>query len=135
MGVLIDTCVWVEVERGRLSAADVAAFTGKEPVFISPVTIAELQFGVETAARPEIRQVRSSALARLKRKPLLRIDGDTGIIAGQLNVSLQKMGRSADHRIHDVWLAAQAIQHSFGFLTLNRKDFKDIPGLRLIGWE
>jgi hypothetical protein len=28
MGYLIDTCVWVAVERGRVRPADVAAVTG-----------------------------------------------------------------------------------------------------------
>ena len=49
MGFLIDTCVWIDVERGALSPADVATFTRDEPVFLSPVTIAELKFGAELA--------------------------------------------------------------------------------------
>jgi len=44
MGILIDTSIWVDVERGALSPAEVAAVTGLEPVYISPVTIAELRF-------------------------------------------------------------------------------------------
>ena len=42
MGFLMDTCVWIDVERGLLAPADVAAFTGDDPVYLSPVTIAEL---------------------------------------------------------------------------------------------
>ncbi|MHB8382270.1 MAG: hypothetical protein ACYDC3_08005 [Candidatus Binataceae bacterium] len=53
MGFLIDTCVWIDVERGNLAPADVDALTASEEIF----------------------------------------------------------------------------QHSFGFLTRNRKDFDDIPGL------
>ena len=55
MGFLIDTCVWIEVERGAAAPADVAAFTGQDPVFLSPVTLAELTFGVEMATDPKIR--------------------------------------------------------------------------------
>jgi predicted nucleic acid-binding protein len=51
MGVLIDTDIWVDVERGALAPADIAAVTGAEPVFLSPVTIAELKFGAEPAPR------------------------------------------------------------------------------------
>lgn len=32
-------------------------------------------------------------------------------------------------------LASQAVQHGFRFLTHNRKDFADIPGLQLIVWS
>jgi predicted nucleic acid-binding protein len=53
VGFLIDTCVWIDVERGALAPADVAAFTGDEPVYLSPVTIAELKFGAEVAAMHE----------------------------------------------------------------------------------
>ena len=41
-GYLADTGIWLEVERGRLSAADLAAIIGNAPVYGSPITIAEL---------------------------------------------------------------------------------------------
>ena len=47
MGFLIDTCIWIDVEQGMLAPADVAAITGNAPVYLSPITIAELKFGVE----------------------------------------------------------------------------------------
>ena len=133
MGFLIDTCVWIDVERGVLAPADVAAFTGDEPVYLSPVTIAELKFGVE-APDARIRQKRLSALARLRRKPLLPIDGDTGEIFGQLAAQLKTAARKPRHRVQDLWLASLAIQHSYRFLTRNRADFEDIPGLDLVAY-
>ncbi len=33
MGVILDTSIWVDVERGRLSPGDVARITGDEPVY------------------------------------------------------------------------------------------------------
>jgi len=74
LGFLIDTCIWVAVERGALAPADVALFTGTEAVYISPVTIAELKFGAENTSDLSIRQKRQAALHRLKRKPILHID-------------------------------------------------------------
>ena len=69
---------------------------------------------------------------RLKKKPCLRIDEETGSIFGNLSAQLRKSGRSADFRIHDVWIASQAIQHGYALLTGNRKDFQDIPGLQVL---
>jgi predicted nucleic acid-binding protein len=132
VGFLIDTCVWIDVERGALAPADVAGFTGDEPVYLSPVTIAELQFGAEAADDARIRQKRLSALARLRRKPLLPIDGDTGEVFGRLAAQLKAAARKPRHRIQDLWLASQAIQHSYGLLTRNKEDFEDIPGLDLL---
>ena len=132
MGVVIDTCIWIDVERGRLSPADVQGFTGSEPVFMSPVTIAELTYGAEVAADDNVRQRRIAALERLKKKPTLIIDEETGVIFGRLSASLKSRMRRADFTIQDLWIASLAIQHGFSVLTRNVRDFEDIPGLQLI---
>jgi|WetSurMetagenome_2_1015567.scaffolds.fasta_scaffold135084_3 predicted nucleic acid-binding protein len=132
MGVIVDTCIWIDVERGTISPADVARYTKEEPVFISPVSIAELSYGSEIAATEAIRQKRLAALHRMKKKPSLNIDEETGEIFGSLAAHLKKAGRTADYRIQDVWIGSQAIQHGYRLLTRNRGDFQDIPGLDLI---
>jgi len=135
MGFLIDTCIWIDVERGALAPADVADITGNEPVYLSPVTIAELKFGAENAPTADLRQKRLAALARLKSKPLLVINEITGEIFGDLAAQIKKSGAQHHHRVQDLWLASQAIQHGYRFLTHNRKDFADIPGLSLMVWK
>ncbi|OHD79915.1 MAG: hypothetical protein A3J97_14780 [Spirochaetes bacterium RIFOXYC1_FULL_54_7] len=132
MGWLIDTCIWVDVERGRASPADVERYTGKAPVYLSPVTIAELAYGVENSPDPGTRNKRLAALNRLRKKPVLHITEETGLVLGPLVFSLAKSGRATQHRIQDLWIAAQAIQHGFSLLTRNVKDFSDIPGLDLV---
>ena len=131
MGFLIDTCIWVDVERGSLAPADVAGFTGTEPVYLSPVIIAELKFGAEIAKDPHIRQKRLAAIYRLKGKPILRIDETTGEIFGNLAAQLMKKGIQYNYRVQDLWLASQAIQYGLTLLTYNQKDFQKIPGLSL----
>ena len=135
MGFLIDTCVWIDVERGALAAADVAALTGSEPVFVSPITIAELKFGAESAKEPSVQQRRLATLRRLQRKPLLLIDAATGDIFGSLAAQLRTAGHGHRYRVQDLWLASQAIQHSFKFLTRNGRDFEDVPGLDLVTYK
>lgn len=131
MGILIDTCIWIDVEQGNLAPADIIAVTGTEPVYLSPVTIAELKFGAECAATPAIRQQRLAALARIRIKPVLRIDETTGEIFGSLAAQLKTSGKAHRPRIQDLWLASQAIQHGFTLLTRNLRDFEDIPGLQV----
>jgi predicted nucleic acid-binding protein len=128
----VDTCVWIDVERGALAPADVAALTAGEPVFISPVTLAELRFGADIARDPGMRQRRLVALRRLARKPLLPVDGTTGDIFGSLAAQIRAAGRQHRYRVQDLWLASQALQHACRLLTRNSHDFEDIPGLDLV---
>ena len=132
MGFLVDTCVWIDVERGALAPADVAALTRSEPVFISPVSLAELRFGADIAPDPATRQRRLATLRRLARKPLLPIDGSTGDIFGSLAAQIKAAGREHRYRVQHLWLASQALQHGCRLLTRNPRDFEDIPGLDLV---
>ena len=132
MGVLIDTCIWIDVEHGVLSPDVLLSLLGNEPVYLSPVTIAELQFGAECSATAAIRQQRLAVLAKMRKKPTLRIDLETGEIFGMLAAALKKAGKTHRPRIQDLWLASQAIQHNCMLLTRNTKDFSDIPGLKLV---
>ena len=135
MGFLIDTCLWVDVERGKISPMDVELYTKNDPVFISPITIAELTFGLEMSKNETIRNKRLAALNRLKKKPILIIDEITGDIFGRVASSLYKKGKQTHYRIQDIWLASQAIQNDFYFLTRNIKDFFDIEGVKLVEFK
>lgn len=132
MGFLIDSGIWIEVERGRLAVADVHAVTKSQPVFISPVTIAEMRLGAELIQDGKMRLKCLAFLRRLRRKPLLRIDAETGEVFGSLAARLHVTGRGHQFRVQDLWLAAQAVQRRFKLLTLNGRDFTDIPGLDLV---
>lgn len=132
MGFVIDTSVWVDVERGALSPEDVAKVTGDEPVFLTPTVLAELWYGVHRASTEAQRTRRLAAMTRLRRKPCLSVDAATGEILGSLASELDRQGRPSKHRLHDLWIAASAIQHSFRVLTRNAGDFNDVPGLQVV---
>lgn len=132
MGFLIDTDIWIAVERGTLAPSDIHAVTGSEPVFLSPINVAELQMGIELVEEDAVRRKAISAMRRLRRKPLLRIDYGTGEVFGRLAAQLRKQGHGEEFRVMDLWLAAQAVQRKFKLLTCNERHFKDIPGLHLV---
>ena len=132
MGWLIDTSLWIAVERGALAAADIHAITRQEPVYLSPVNVAELRFGLELLQPGPQKQRATAMFRRLRRKPQLRITVETGATFGSLAAQLKKAGRDPHVRINDLWLAAQAMQRGFRLLTSNAKDFADIPGLQMV---
>ena len=128
----MDTSLWIAIERGAIGAADIQAVTKQDPVYLSPVNVAEIRFGLDLLPAGRRKQKATAALRRLRRKPQLRITVDTAATFGALAAQMRKGGRDPDVRVNDLWLAAQAIQRDFGVLTSNRKDFADIPGLRLV---
>ena len=131
MGFLIDTSLWIAIERGQIGAADIQAITGQEPIFVSPVNLAEIRFGIELMSDAKQRHRAMAMLRRMRRKPLLRITGETAEIFGELAAKLTQTGRGSDFRVQDLWLAAQAVQRELTLLTANAKDFQDIPQLKL----
>ncbi len=133
MGWLIDTSIWIAVERGMLGAADIHAITRQEPVYLSPVNVADIRFGLELLRAGALKQKAAAVLRRLRRKPQLRITVETAEVFGSLAARLRKAGRDPNVRVNDLWLAAQAIQGDFTLLTSNVVDFKDIPGLKVLG--
>lgn len=132
MGFLIDTDIWVAVERGTLAPAEIHAITGPAPIFLSPVNVAELEMGIELVEDETTRRKARASIRRSRRKPLLRMHYRTGEVFGRLAAQLRKQGRGEEFRIMDLWLAAQAVQRKFKLLTCNERHFKDIPGLNLV---
>jgi predicted nucleic acid-binding protein len=132
VGFLIDTNLWIAIERGRLSAADVHAVTRQAPIYLSPVNLAGIRFGIELMTDPKQRQKAMAMLRRMRRKPLLRIGAETAEVFGTLAARLTKSGRGHDFRVQDLWLAAQAIERKFTLLTANARDFRDVPGLKFL---
>jgi predicted nucleic acid-binding protein len=132
VGFLIDTGLWIDVERGRLSAADIHAVTRQAPIYLSPVNLAEIRFGIDSMTDAKQKQKAMAMLRRMRRKPLLRIGAETAEVFGVLAARLAASGRGHDFRIQDLWFAAQAIERKFTLLTGNPKDFEDIPGLKFV---
>jgi hypothetical protein len=135
VGFLIDTNIWIAIERGRLSAADIHAVTRQAPVYLSPVNLAEIRFGIDLMADAKQKHKAMAMLRRMRRKPLLRIGAQTAEIFGALAARLAKSGRGRDFRIQDLWLCAQAIERKFTLLTANARDFRDVPGLKFLTLE
>jgi len=132
VGFLIDTSLWIAVERGKLSAADIHAITKQAPIYLSPVNVAEIRYGIDLMKDAKQKLRAMTMLRRMRRKPLLRITSEIGEVFGMIAAKLTQAGRGADFRIQDLWLASQAIQRDFTVLTANAKDFKDVPGLKFV---
>jgi predicted nucleic acid-binding protein len=120
-GVLVDSDILIEVlggrkiEVARLWADTVAA---NEPLFYSPVTLAEVRHGMRGQERESTERVFSSMLS-------IPIEIEIGARAGDY---LRAFHASHAIELGDALIAATASVHQLNLWTQNRKHFpmKDI---------
>lgn len=129
--MILDSCVWIGLASNQVNRQAVIEVAGNLPVFISVISLGELSFGVESCKDPSERALRAAYMRQLEIRPTLEITKQTAASFGVLAATVKQSGRSPRPRYNDLWLAAQAIEHGYELLTLNIKDFVDLPGLRL----
>lgn len=133
MGILIDTSVLIDAERGRLDLAPhLAARTG-EQVFLSAVSVSELLYGAYRASDTGTRNKRLAvAEAVLTQFKVLQIDTPAARLHARIKADLAARGTPVGP--HDLWLAASAMAHGLTMATANLREFQRIPGLQVEAW-
>ena len=130
MGVVIDTCVFVHLERRRLVVDWVQMF-GDTPICISTITASELLVGAHRAtdqARRDMRiQITDQIVATMIVYPFTL---STARVHAPLHADLQSRGQMIG--AHDLIIAATAIEHGHAMMTTNRREFDRVPGLSVI---
>lgn len=129
MGLLIDTSVFVAHERGRLELSSQLG-APNEAVLLSAITASELLHGVHRADTPARSKQRSLFVeAILDRFPVVGIDVAVAREHARIWAQLAKKGTTIG--AHDLWIGAQALALDFEILTVNVRDFRRIPGLKV----
>jgi predicted nucleic acid-binding protein len=129
--MILDTSVWVGLSSGQVPKADVVRASDDALVFTSVISLGELAFGVHACADPGARALRAAWLRHVEQRPILRVTHHTAASFGVLAAAVKQAGKSPRPRTNDLWIAAQAIEHGHSLLTLNPRDFADLPGLVL----
>ena len=131
MSILIDTSVLIDVERGRLSLADLAARHGGEDVAISAVTASELLHGVHRV-RGGAKAAKAEAFVErlLAFVPVVPFDLDEARTHARLSAELQERGTPVG--AHDLLIAATALAHDFRLVTRDLRSFPKIDGLEVV---
>ena len=128
MGVLIDTSVLVDLERGRLDAAALTEGRADEEMHLSVISASELLHGVHRASTPGVRARRSAYVEGLLAElPILPVDILTARTHARLWADLAGAGTPIG--AHDLWIAATAVARGLTLLTRDVRAFKKLPGL------
>ena len=98
-------------------------------VWLSPIVLGEYRFGIKGSRHKNMYE---SELAELERDlPMLLIDASTSESYAEIRCGLQKTGRPIPW--HDVWIAAQAKQHSVQIVSRD-KHFDNVSGVSRLAW-
>ena len=132
MGTLIDSSVFVAIERNEPSATWLQNHIAQiSELFVNPIIIAELQLGVQMANSIPLALSRQSTLDRAARHTLLQIGFDTAQHHAKITAQLWQTKKMRP-RSNDVWIAATAVEFNLDVLTANPQDFSDLLGVRVV---
>lgn len=130
MTQLVDTSVFVALERQGLPPADAPRLAGGEFVAVSVITVAELLVGAARADRPERRLMRERFVHSLADAfPVLPVDIRVAERHAAIVAELTRQG--APIGLYDALIAATALANDCSVLTANVREFERVPGLRV----
>jgi len=133
VGLLIDSSVFIEAERGRLALEPKIEGRRDEPVALSALTASELLHGVHRASSTRRRLERERFVeAILLRFPVVEFGLEAARIHARIWADL--VGRGGLIGAHDLVIASTALAIGYSLATANPRDFTRIPGLRVEVW-
>ncbi len=131
MGLIIDTCEFIDLERTGGSPADITDIYGSSEIYaVSIITVAELQHGVRRAdslkRMERRRQFMNDVIENFAVYPL---DHDIALRLGDLDAMMEMAGTKRE--LPDLIVAATALALDYAVATKNLKHFDGIPGIRI----
>ncbi len=102
----------------------------KRGFYISSLTVAELEFGVQNSQKPESNRL--ALLRFLSIFDILNFDSCDAVDYGHLKVKLKRKGQIIGPI--DMLLAAQAVNKNMIFVTNNVAEFARIDELKIEDW-
>jgi len=133
VGVLIDSSVFIAIERAQLELAPYLDREDGAEYFLSVITASELVHGIHRARDAGVRARRSAYVEGiLERLPVLPLDLAAARVHAQLSAHLAARGTPIGP--HDLWLAAACVADGLSLATHNVREFERVPGLQIEVW-
>ena len=130
MGIILDTSIIIEYERGRLDIAEFISGRENEVFAISVISVAELLHGVHRADS-EARRIKRTMFVEkiIDTFSIFPFDLETSRIYAKLWSDLLKDGIKIGS--HDLMIGATALSKDFSVATFNKRHFDKIKELKL----
>jgi predicted nucleic acid-binding protein len=124
--ILCDTNIFIEIYRGNETIIEIFKNIDQQNAAISDVSCAELLFGARN--KKELQAIRKDIDSLI----VLPIEASISVLSVNL---VEKYSISHKLSLPDALIAATAIFHNIPLYTLNTKDFKFIPKIKLFEAE
>ena len=128
---LLDTniCIYI-IKKKPVDVLKILKTKSKNDIFISSITIAELEYGIAKSMYPEKNKI--SLIEFLSIFNILNFDDKDAVEFGTIKSKLEKTGRIIGPM--DLLLAAQAKSKKLILVTNNVKEFERIENLKIENW-
>ena len=131
MGVMLDTSILVAAERQAIRIDPLLRSLGEEPVALAAITASELLHGCHRATDPGVRARRWAFVEGLLQAiPILPFGMAEARRHAELWADLTREGAAIGP--YDMLVGATALAHGYALVTLNRREFARVPGLKLM---
>lgn len=131
MGILVDTSVFVAIERGQLDGTTLAA--SAEPVAMAAISASELLHGrhrlKSAVARTRAERFVEGILAAM---PIVPFDLAIARVHARLDAELSAAGSAIGDA--DLMIAATAVWLDYRVATRDLRSFPKVKGLEVLRW-
>jgi len=128
---LLDTniCIYT-INKKPIDVLSKLKKKASKDIYISSITVAELEHGVEKSNYPERNKIALVEFLSLF-QILYYTDGDA-LYYGKIRSNLEKRGQLIG--MMDMLIASQALSHDLILVTNNTKEFERIENIKLENW-
>lgn len=130
MGIILDTNVVIQGEKGALDLANWMDERANEPLEIAAISVAELWHGVQraTARHRALRETYITAI--LEVLSIIPYTETTALEHARIWAALESSGQMIGY--YDLIVAATALERGSAVATFNRRHFENVRGLNVI---
>ena len=132
MGILVDTCFFIDLERGK--KPEVLAMYAEEDFFISAVTLSELLLGWHLAKTSEIAKKRKHFIDKIANETTI-LDFNTEIAKLHAEYGAMLLQKNTPIGPHDLLIAATAQYYKYPLMTRNIREFSRLSELQIIPYQ
>lgn len=132
MAFLLDTNVWIDLERGdEPNVVGRAQQCQSSGLYLSTIVLGEIEAGIQRSSRAHYARKTYDIL--LRSRPVVGVDRACATVFGRLRAHLLDRGQIIG--ANGLWIAAQSISQDLTLVTANAREFSRVPDLTVEDWR